>query len=105
MFARNFAALAGSAMLLATPALAQMEAQSQTVSVGDLDLSSESGQARLQRRIGQAASSVCGQTSRDLSFKNAFDTCRKAAIEGSRRQVAALGTGGTGIQVASRDVR
>jgi len=51
------------------------------VSYADLNLTSGSGQQALQRRIADAAQSVCGVSDhRDLRFASAVSDCRTATI-------------------------
>ncbi|MBK6802921.1 UrcA family protein [Novosphingobium sp.] len=53
-------ALAGALATGSTAAMASQADQTSEVRVGDLDLSSASGQAALDRRISAAAKKICG---------------------------------------------
>ena len=60
------------------------------VSYEDLNLTSAIGQDRLQRRIGIAASYVCGQEVRATSIgAREIQLCRRRAIEGAQPAVLA----------------
>ncbi|HEX7782315.1 MAG TPA: UrcA family protein [Sphingobium sp.] len=64
---------------IAAPALAE-DSVTRTVSLSDVDLSTESGVALLNRRIEAAVSSICGrQESRDLQQVMAVRKCRTGA--------------------------
>jgi UrcA family protein len=103
MFARTLSALAVSALLMATPALAQMESVSVQVKTGDLDLASEAGQAQLQRRVRHASFAICGQAPRDFALKESYDNCRSEVLDDAALKIAALkAKGGERIQVARR---
>ena len=104
MFARTMIAAAG-ALLLSTPALAQPEAKSTTVSFADIDISSDAGRAQLDRRVRNAAANVCGPTERDMNLRASFDECMTGALAATDRQIAALKQGETRIQVAARTAR
>ncbi len=88
----------------ATLALEPVTARS-VVHTADLDLSSETGQRELDRRIVQAAREVCGQASDvDLEGKNAVRQCREETIaeaSAQREQLLAAARSGTPILVAS----
>ena len=75
------------------------------VRTADLDLSSDSGQRELDRRIVQAAREVCGEASNvDLEGKNAARACREeavAAVDSQREQLLAAARAGSPILVAS----
>ena len=60
MISKAFAAAVIGSTLIAAPLAAQSEpAQSTTVKYDDLDLSTEKGQAKLDKRIDAAARAVC----------------------------------------------
>ena len=62
----------------ATPALAEAPAiATSVVQTADLDLSSQSGQRALDRRLNQAVNEVCGTASdADIAGKNDVRRCR-----------------------------
>lgn len=88
--AMSIALLAAS--LYVVPAFAQDNAppeRSRVVRFADLDLSSESGQSKLDRRIRAAANEVCGTASdADLEGKNDVRACRADTYSQASRQVA-----------------
>ena len=60
------------------------------VSYADLNLTSDIGQDRLQRRIGRAASYVCGQAdTRDFTWARAVQVCRTGALDAAQPAVMA----------------
>ena len=75
------------------------------VETADLDLSSVNGQRELDRRIIQAARTVCGEASDvDLEGKNAVRDCRSETIaqaSSQREQLIAAAKSGAPILVAS----
>jgi UrcA family protein len=77
-----------ASFVVASPAIAkELETQTRSVRVSDLDLASSEGRTQLQRRIRAAARSVC----RDGASLGGYSlTCTKAAIDGTRTQVARL---------------
>lgn len=80
-----------AASLAATPpAVANdFDAVSITVETGDLDLSKPSDVARLNSRLGRAASAVCADGSGNGSAgRNAFNLCKTDALSAARAQVA-----------------
>ncbi len=105
MLARSFTALAAATLLAATPALAQPEPLSTTVSFADLDLGSDNGRATLDRRVRNAAAAVCGPAEREMRLRVSYDSCRADAIADTNRQIASLGVGEKRIQVAARIAR
>lgn len=82
------------AMLLAfsaTPAVAEtQQIATSVVQTADLDLSSQSGQRALDRRLSQAVKEVCGIASdADVAGKNDVRRCRvetSASLAGERDQ-------------------
>lgn len=76
-----FAALT-AATLLVIPTVSQAaEEPSVRVSYADLNLSTDLGQNRLQRRIFYAAGVVCGTADpRDLNFVRAVGECRTETV-------------------------
>ncbi len=90
----------------ATPALAEPAAfVSSTVQTADLDLSTDAGQSKLDRRLSIAAKEVCGTASpSDLAGQNNVVQCRKdtlARVSGERDQRIAAASSRP-IEVASR---
>ncbi|HEY0411732.1 MAG TPA: UrcA family protein [Allosphingosinicella sp.] len=79
-----------AAVLAATPAFAQAPsaaARPQIVHYADLDLASDAGRHRLDRRLQLAVEAACGTASDvDLRGKNLVQRCRTA----TGRHVAAL---------------
>ena len=63
------------------------------VSYSDLNLGSPAGRARLDRRLFQAATALCGRyEARELNMSSLSRACRDQAIAGARSQRdAALG--------------
>lgn len=94
--------LAGLAALCAVPAVA--EPVSVPVSFAGLDLSSDSGQAILNRRINQAAKMVCGAYSADgLAAKMAANKCLSTTLDNARTRVAiAIASSKPAVQTAAR---
>jgi UrcA family protein len=71
-----------------TSAFAQDVAPTRTVFYGDLDLTSSPGQQTLDRRLGNAVNSLCGERDiRDLGLYRAYRMCRDAAQASTRAQV------------------
>lgn len=80
-----------AAMTLAMPASAAQQQGSATVSYADLNLSSETGRATLERRLGKAARTACAaQPTRILSLEAAGKRCMKQAIADARPAVDAV---------------
>lgn len=84
------AALAVAAVVL-TPTVGQAaERESVRVSYADLNLATDIGKTRLQRRIAFAASAVCDTTDGlDLNLARAVGECRQGAITDAQPAVAA----------------
>lgn len=95
--------LAGFAALCAVPAVAET-AMSVPVSFAGLDLTSESGKAILNRRVSQAAKSVCGTYSADnLAAQMAARKCVATTLARAQTRVAiAVAASQQGIQTAAR---
>lgn len=84
------AALAVAAALVVPTVSHAQDTQSMAVSYADLNLTSEIGQDRLQRRVGLAASYVCGQAdTRDFTWAREVVLCRNGAIDGAQPAVLA----------------
>jgi UrcA family protein len=85
-------ALTGATLAVSTPAFAQ-SSDSVSVGYGDLDLSTAAGTDRLDRRLRQAASAVCGDHSLDLRMNRAVRECEARALAGAKAdlQVALAG--------------
>lgn len=86
----TLAALAVAAVLV-TPTVSQAaERQSVRVSYADLNLASDLGKTRLQRRIVHAARLVCDTASPlDLTFARAVNECRTGAVADAQPAFAA----------------
>ena len=84
------AALAVAAALVVPTVSHAQDTQSMVVSYADLNLTSAIGQDRLQRRVGLAASYVCGQA-RYARFHLGprILLCRNGAIDGAQPAVLA----------------
>jgi len=87
-------AAAAVALLPAAASAQTFGAETQTVLVpySDINLASDTGQDRLQRRIGTAVDQVCGKRERELNRDAAVKRCRGAAFADAKSQVDALGT-------------
>jgi UrcA family protein len=84
------AALAFAAALVVPTVSHAQDTRSMTVFYEDLNLTSAIGQDRLQRRVGLAASYVCGQAdTRDFSWAREVKLCRDGAIDGAQPAVLA----------------
>jgi UrcA family protein len=84
------AALAVAAALVVPTVSHAQDTRSMVVSYEDLNLTSAIGQDRLQRRVGLAASYVCGQEdTRDFNWAREIQLCRNGAIEGAQPAVLA----------------
>jgi UrcA family protein len=107
-FARLSAALALAGAIISSPAYAAPagEAMSVKVSTAGLDLSSPAGVAQLTRRVGYAASMVCGHFDEgDLNGARASKTCRTQAIDDAMPQVQlALSNLKAGRQLAANSI-
>lgn len=90
----------------ATPALAEPPASvSSIVQVADLNLSTEAGQRKLDRRLSQAAKEVCGTASNiDPAGQNDVRKCRKETLANLRddRDQRIAAASNQPIEVASR---
>ena len=102
------AAAVSAATLAASPVAAQSPASGEQVIVrySDLDLSSQAGQARLNRRILTAVQTACGPTTdSDPHGKNVAADCRHrtfAEATSQVRQAIALASRGGTITLAGR---
>jgi UrcA family protein len=82
------ALFAGVCLFGATaPAVAAAAPQTTTVSYADINIASANGRNTLDRRIVQAARSVCENGSRDVRAMNEQTRCVDSAIADARRQV------------------
>lgn len=83
-------ALITTGVIKAAPALAQEPASEVNVSLvrtADLDLRSNEGQRKLERRLAQAAREVCGTASDvDVDGKNEVRKCRDETLAKAREQ-------------------
>lgn len=95
-FLKNFAAAICSIALVAgisTPAIgAETDAAQIKVAYADLDLNSEAGRARLQTRVDQAVSAVCGERSGNMPLRERqeINSCRTQAAAKAFASVDAL---------------
>lgn len=108
MFARTLTAVAASGLLLATPAFAQAEPMTAEIEIADLDLSSDRGQARFQRRVVIASRQICGEENiRDFRLHQSASACANEvrADASQKLQVAMSKDGVKRIQVAARTDR
>lgn len=103
MFKRNFAALAAAAVTagaiaLTTPAHAAAQAEdSVAISYGDLDLSTADGSARFERRVRQAARSLCGWSQlQPIDMQRQVSACQQSVVANARAdaEVATARIGG-----------
>ena len=81
-------------VIKAAPALAEAPATQTNISLvrtADLDLRSAEGQRKLDRRLAQAASEVCGTASdADVAGKNYVRKCRDETLAKARGQREAI---------------
>lgn len=93
-------ALASIALFSALPAAASGQAQ-ERVAYGDLDLTSDSGQATLNKRIRAAVKRVCGHSSGSTADFLDWRQCRRNSMADATRQmevaIARAGVSRTGI--------
>lgn len=106
LFTKAFIAsvAAGVATLALTPAHAQTATErSVVVSFADLNLDSTAGKARLERRIEQAAATVCGPVDRlSITDRRHNDECQQRAIaNASRAMVEVVANTRNSIRVAA----
>ncbi|MGI8610707.1 MAG: UrcA family protein [Sphingomicrobium sp.] len=102
-------ALITTVAIKAAPAIAQEPAAAETnisrVRTADLDLSSDAGRRKLERRLVNAAREVCGTASdADVEGKNAVRKCRGETLAKARAQgeSALAARGGVIAVTASR---
>ena len=94
MFNRIFAAVAVGSMMIAAPAVAgDKEGNSTKVSFADLNLNTEAGQAKFEKRVELAARQVCeadvpGVGSRIMALEKR--RCLAIAKDSAKTQVAAV---------------
>jgi UrcA family protein len=94
MFNRMFSAaaaalLAAGAVALSAPAQAgEIEADTVSVRVGDLDLDDGKDAARLERRIKAAAREICGVVGQDLKMKAMIASCQAQVISDANAEVS-----------------
>ena len=81
-------ALAGAAMLAATPALAQDSTMS--VSTAGINLASDTGRAELDKRLLKAANKLCDTGSAGGHMQLKFVTCRDDVLASAKGQVSEL---------------
>ncbi len=95
-------ALVGVSMIAATPALAQADAASVSVSTVDLDLAHATGRATLDRRIKAAANSICDIGMKGARARAMYYECRSDILANAEQQVQVLASRGNAgrIQLA-----
>lgn len=102
MIIRAFTAILGTA-LLAGPAYSQFaEPVSVEVKIADLNLGSAAGQARLERRVRQAAGRICGAEPRTIDLRIDHQRCRGEVLSDAALKIAALKDKSAPVQVARR---
>lgn len=82
-----------SATAIAQSATAQTETVTRQVYVGDLDLTTDAGKARMTSRVKSAARAVC---SSHLGITGSFIRCKRDALAGAEAQMDRA------VQLASR---
>lgn len=90
---KSIALSAVAAVLLSGAAqAAEVETLSVVVPYGDLDLTTEAGQAALDSRIDAAVDEVCAKPAmiRDLKAIDAWAKCRKGAEASAAEQIGAV---------------
>ena len=92
------ALLATGTVALSTPALAaELDQDSVSVRVGDLDLGTARGAARLDRRIRAAAREICGHVpTQDLAMQAMVESCQAQVVAGAaaeKRNIIASASG------------
>jgi UrcA family protein len=102
MITRAFAAIVGTA-LLAAPALAEpADLVSVDVRVADLDLGTQLGRDRLDRRVRQAAGQICGQQPRSVAMQVDYQRCRSEVLDDAQVKIARMLDNSAPIRVARR---
>ncbi|WP_338243378.1 UrcA family protein [Aurantiacibacter hainanensis] len=86
--------LAGLALVAITPA-ARSETISVIVGYADLDLASTAGFARLENRVEDAATRLCGLSDRDRVMPQTKARCIRDTVNSVRPQLEALRSGRT----------
>lgn len=87
-------------LAIATPASAQNESRSATVSFTGLNLARPADAARLEQRLQTAARQVCGpDAGRDLGARREIAACEKDALARAHADTR-LALRGTGTEVA-----
>jgi UrcA family protein len=93
MFNRSLSALAAAALTagtvaLATPVHAAPAEDSVTVSIGDLDMSNPSDQARFDRRVRGAARQICGsQQLQPIQMARQVSSCQAEVVANAKADV------------------
>ncbi|MDO7842535.1 UrcA family protein [Sphingomonas immobilis] len=91
----------GASSAQASPVLHQEPVPQVRVSYADLDMSSDLGRKKLDRRVRYATDAVCGGVlSRDLSIRMTQTACRRNAMKGAEVQVARVLDGNRAVAVA-----
>ena len=113
MYTRTLSALAAVGLTFATLSLATplhaapVDRESVVVPIGDLDLSTDRGAAKLERRIVQAAREICGWFPRQqLRMKAKADGCVDEVAANARGQAdLAIASSRAPVRVAFRVAR
>ncbi|HEY0113859.1 MAG TPA: UrcA family protein [Allosphingosinicella sp.] len=106
MFKRTFSAVAAAALTagtlaLSTPVLAASIGETVTINYSDLNLETAAGRAHFERRVKQAARSVCGATQRlPLSMQSAAKACVDEVMAEAAAQVETASRGDAPSQLA-----
>jgi len=94
-------AATAATLAFATPAAAQTEDRSVTVSIAGLDLSNPSDAARLSYRLQAAARQVCGPDQGiDTKARQQMSDCQTIALRRARAEVQVALRGGAGKTIA-----
>ena len=113
VFAASLASLTLAAQpVLASPALAsaagpaqaETEVRHRMVGYADLDLSTATGQAKLDARLRRAAAAVCAANSSPHPLTEAMEArrCYRDALQSAQRTMANRGATMSAVQVAAR---
>ena len=91
------ALLATGTVALSTPAFAAELEDKVSVKVGDLDLGTAKGAARLDRRIRAAAREICGHVPhQDLAMQALVESCQAQVVAGVAAEARSVVTAANG---------
>ena len=94
-------AATAATLAFATPAAAQTEDRSVTVSIADLNLANPSDAVRLDYRLQAAARQVCGpDQGADTKARQQMSDCQTIALRRAKAQVEVALRGGTSKTIA-----